>query len=133
MHFMLQKEVVDRLVASENSRDYGRLTIMVQYYCKVERLFLVSPTAFKPPPKVESAVVRLIPYCQLPYPAHNVKILEQIVRAAFSQRRKMLSNSVKNLISTEQLLSLEINPNWRAEQVSLKDYVRISNFIVEGN
>ena len=132
MHFMLQKEVVDRLIAGPNHRDYGRLSIMVQYYCKTEWLFQVPPSAFYPAPKVESAFVRLIPHPSLPFPARNLLLLQDIVRIAFNQRRKTLSNALKVYLSSDDFATLQLNPKSRPENLSVEDYVKISNFINAG-
>lgn len=129
MHFMLQKEVVERLAAAPGNGDYGRLSIMAQYYCKVEPLFIVGPGAFNPPPKVDSAIVRLSPYETLPHPAQDVKILERVVREAFNMRRKTLRNTLKNLISAEELAAIGIDSSLRPENLTLADYVKISNHI----
>lgn len=127
MHFMLQKEVVDRLAAQPNSKAYGRLSLMTQYYCQVESLFDVPPEAFSPRPKVQSAVVRLTPHAELPFPASDVKHLQDVVRNAFNQRRKTLRNALKNTVDAEQLEALGINPGARPETLALADYVRIAN------
>jgi len=130
MHFMLQKEVVVRMAAQPGNKDYGRLSVMVQYYCQVDNLFEVGPEAFRPPPQVDSAVVRLLPHRQLPHFAEDVAILQQVVKGAFGQRRKTLSNSLKGLISPEDLTDLGIDPKARAEQLSVAEYVRIANSLV---
>lgn len=127
MHFMLQKEVVERLNALPGTKDYGRLSVMVQYFCEVTQLFTVKPQAFYPVPKVTSAVVRLIPHIKIPTPARDIKTLEKIVKQAFSQRRKIIQNSLKTIISAEQLSELNIDPKSRPEQLSVEDFVRISN------
>lgn len=127
MHFMLQQEVVTRLSANPNNKNYGRLSIMVQYYCQVEPLFSVPPTAFNPAPKVDSAIVRLIPHQQKPHIAKDEAHFAQIVRTAFQMRRKTLRNNLKNNIDTEQLAKLGIDSHLRPENISLKDYVSISN------
>ena len=127
MHFMLQQEVVDRLAADVGSKNYGRLGVMVQYRCAVTPLFSVPPSAFQPQPKVMSAVVRLKPHAKLPVTANNPKLLERVVKAAFSQRRKTLRNNFKGLIDPGILSDLEIDPNLRAEQLSLQKFVTISN------
>ncbi len=126
MHFMLQKEVVDRLAAQPGTKIYGRLSVMVQYFCQVTKLFTVPPSAFYPQPKVYSAFVRLIPHKKIPIPAKDIKILENVVKQAFSQRRKTIQNSLKKLISSEQLINLNINPKLRPEQLSVEDFVKIS-------
>lgn len=129
MHFMLQKEVVDRLAAKAGENNYGRLGIMAQYYCQVEPLFVVPPEAFNPVPKVESAIVRLTPYQDLPFIAKDPQILKQTVKTAFAHRRKTLRNNLKELISTEQLELLKIDPSLRPERLSLQDFITIADFL----
>ncbi len=129
MVFMLQLEVVERLAAQSGDDDYGRLSIMTQYYCQVEQLFTVPPGAFTPQPKVNSAIVRLTPYETLPMPAHDLKCFRNVVRTAFNQRRKTLKNSLRGLITAAQLTDLSIDVNKRPENLSLSDYVLISNTI----
>ncbi|MCY0963814.1 16S rRNA (adenine(1518)-N(6)/adenine(1519)-N(6))-dimethyltransferase RsmA [Parathalassolituus penaei] len=129
MHFMLQKEVVERLAAAPGSSDYGRLGIMAQYYCRVEPLFIVGPGSFNPPPKVDSAIVRLRPYEQLPIEAKSVATLQQVVREAFSMRRKTIRNTMRNLISAEQLEALGIDTSLRPEVLTLEQYVRIADAV----
>ncbi|OUS33013.1 16S rRNA (adenine(1518)-N(6)/adenine(1519)-N(6))-dimethyltransferase ['Osedax' symbiont bacterium Rs2_46_30_T18] len=129
MHFMLQKEVVDRLAAKPGAKLYGRLGIMAQYYCSVEPLFIVPPEAFDPIPKVESAIVRLTPYRQKPHVASCLKTLENVVKTSFSMRRKTLRNNLKKLIDAEQLEALGINPTRRPETLSLPEFISIADFI----
>lgn len=127
MTFMLQLEVVDRMQAAPGSKNYGRLSLMTQYHCDVEKLFKVPPTAFRPPPKVDSAIVRLRPWPTPPHPASDPQMLEKVVRTAFSQRRKTLQNSLKALVGKSVLASLEIDGSRRPETLSLTEYVTISN------
>ncbi|MDF7670152.1 16S rRNA (adenine(1518)-N(6)/adenine(1519)-N(6))-dimethyltransferase RsmA [Orbaceae bacterium ESL0721] len=122
MHFMLQKEVVQRLVAAPNSKSYGRLTIMAQYFCQIIPVLEVPPSSFSPAPKVDSAVVKLIPYKNRPYNVKDVSILSRITTAAFGQRRKTIRNSLSNLFTEEQLIELDINPNLRAENLTIAQY-----------
>jgi 16S rRNA (adenine1518-N6/adenine1519-N6)-dimethyltransferase len=129
MHFMLQKEVAQRLAAKPNNKNYGRLSVMVQYFCEVTELFIVSPRAFYPVPKVESALVRLIPHKKILLPAKNVSVLEKVVKLAFNQRRKMIQNCLKGSVSEEQFNSLNISSKLRPEQLSVEDFVKISNII----
>lgn len=129
MHFMLQKEVVKRMAAQTGESAYGRLGIMVQYFCEVENLFEVPPTAFDPPPKVDSAIVRLVPHRQLPYPASNFKTLETLVNVAFQQRRKTLRNALKQLLDPEIIEQLPIDTSARAEEISLAEFVATSNLL----
>ena len=131
MHFMLQKEVVDRLAAGPGTSDYGRLGIMAQYWCKVEPLFIVGPGAFNPPPKVDSAIVRLTPHDVLPFPTKNVPTLQHVVRQAFSMRRKTLRNTLKTLISADNIAALGIDAGLRPERLSLEQYVQIADFVFD--
>lgn len=131
MHFMLQKEVVKRLCAAPNSKAYGRLTVMAQYFCQVFPVLEVPPTAFKPAPKVDSAVVRLIPYETLPYPAKDFKIFSQVCSMAFNQRRKTLRNALGQLFTVEQLEALNISPSARPENLTVEDFVRLANFLAD--
>lgn len=129
MHFMLQKEVVERLAAQAGDSAYGRLGIMAQYYCRVEKLFLVPPGAFNPPPKVDSAIVRLTPYTDLPLKAQDTELLQEVVRIAFGQRRKTLRNNLKPLIGGEQLQEIGIDPGLRPEKLELADFVKIADTV----
>jgi 16S rRNA (adenine1518-N6/adenine1519-N6)-dimethyltransferase len=126
MHFMLQKEVVDRLCAMPGSKKYGRLTVMMQYYCHAEFLFEVPPESFQPSPKVMSAIVKLTPHNKS-IDKKQVKNLNQIVTQAFSQRRKTLRNALKKLLSEQQLIEADINPDQRAEMISLEAYLRLAD------
>ena len=127
MHFMLQREVIDRMAAPPGNKTYGRLSIMTQYYCQVEPLFDVPPEAFSPKPKVMSAIVRLLPYKELPLKAEQPQILDKIVRAAFAQRRKTLRNGLKGLISAEELEAVNVDPGARAETLDIATFVNIAN------
>lgn len=131
MHFMLQKEVVKRLCAGPNSKAYGRLTIMAQYYCQVLPVLEVPPSAFKPAPKVDSAVVRLVPYATLPYPVKDIYWLNRVTTQAFNQRRKTLRNALSALFEPEVLEALGIDLNARAENLGLSDYTRLANWLCE--
>ena len=131
MHFMLQKEVVKRMAAQAGDSAYGRLGIMVQYYCEVENLFEVPPTSFDPAPKVDSAIVRLVPYKNIPHKATNIKTLENLVNVAFQQRRKTLRNALKQLLDPEVMEQLPIDTSARAEEISLAEYVATSNLLDE--
>lgn len=129
MHFMLQQEVVDRLTATPNHKSYGKLTIMLQYFCQATALFSVEPESFHPKPKVRSAIVRLTPFATPPYPAKNLTKLREVTTAAFNQRRKTLHNSLKAYLNDEDFEALSINPNLRAEQLTVEEFVRIANFV----
>lgn len=127
IHVMLQKEVVDRLAAAPSSSDYGRLSVMVQYHCHVEQLIDVPPSAFSPQPKVNSAVVRLTPHITLPHIATDHLFFSQLVRTAFSQRRKTLRNNLKLFIPADCLATLDVDLSLRPENISVAQYVHISN------
>lgn len=127
MHVMLQKEVAERIAAQPGGKQYGRLSIMVQYYCAVDYLFDVPPEAFFPKPKVDSAVIRISPYSVSPYPHVPFSALETCVAKAFSMRRKTLTNNFKGLISNEKWLELGIDPSQRPEQIALSDYIKIAS------
>lgn len=127
MHFMLQKEVVERMVAEPSTTDYGRLSIMLQYRYLMDYIIDVPPESFDPPPKVDSAVVRMVPYDTLPHPAKDEAHLRQLVLAAFAQRRKTLRNNLKGIASDQILAELGIDPSCRPENVSVAQYVALSN------
>ncbi|KTC64634.1 dimethyladenosine transferase (plasmid) [Legionella adelaidensis] len=129
MLFMLQKEVVERLAAEPGTKDYGRLSIMVQYLCQVDYLFTVPAEAFFPPPKVESAIVSLTPYKKNPFTAVPVQQLEKLVAKAFSMRRKTLANNLKGFINLDILEKLNINPGLRPEQVTVEQYAQIAKLL----
>ncbi len=128
MHFMLQKEVVDRMVAEPGGGDFGRLSVMLQYRFDMERLFVVPPGAFNPAPKVDSAVVRLIPKkVGASGTARDEALFARVVATAFSQRRKMLRNTLRELVDEQGLVTLGIKPTARAEELAVADYVRLAN------
>ncbi len=127
MHFMLQKEVVERLAAEPGNGDWGRLSIMVQYHCRVEHLFNVGPGAFKPAPKVDSAIVRLVPHQTLPCPARDHRLLERVVREAFNQRRKTLRNTLRNLLDANAIEAAGVDGGLRPEQLDLAAFVRLAD------
>ncbi|WP_027160251.1 16S rRNA (adenine(1518)-N(6)/adenine(1519)-N(6))-dimethyltransferase RsmA [Methylobacter luteus] len=129
MHFMLQKEVVDRICAAPGSKKYGRLSVMMQYYCATELLFDVPPESFDPAPQVTSAIVRLIPHQQPPVEVNDIAKLNKVVTQAFSQRRKTLRNSLKTLIAEQDIEALNIDPTLRAETISLSDFAKLSNLL----
>ena len=129
MHFMLQKEVVERMVAEPGNADFGRMSVMLQYRFYLEWLIDVPPESFDPPPKVQSAVVRLIPKPLSELTAKSQEKLSQVVLTAFSQRRKMLRNTMKSLLSDGAFEELGIAPTLRPEDVAVADYVRIANYL----
>ncbi len=127
MVFMLQLEVVDRICATPGSKNYGRLSVMSQYYCNATKLFKVPASAFNPQPKVESAIVRLVPLVAPQYEAKDPQLLETVVRTAFSQRRKTIQNSLKSILTKSLLEQVGIDGSRRPETMSLHEYVIISN------
>ena len=133
MHFMLQKEVVERLVAEPGTADFGRLSVMLQYRFVMDWLLDVPPESFDPAPKVDSAVVRLIPRPPEDRTARDEAKLSTLVSAAFAQRRKMLRNNLKGVLGDQGFEQLDIAPTARAEDLSVADYVRIANYLTEPN
>ncbi|MCC6073071.1 16S rRNA (adenine(1518)-N(6)/adenine(1519)-N(6))-dimethyltransferase RsmA [Massilia sp. GCM10020059] len=126
-HFMLQKEVVERMVAEPGSKVYGRLSVMLQWRYDMSLLFIVPPTAFDPPPKVDSAIVRMIPTRRKL--ACDGATLEAVVTKAFSQRRKVIRNCVAGMFTEAQLVEAGIDPQTRPETVSLEQYVALANLL----
>jgi len=124
-HFMLQKEVVERMVAAPGSKAYGRLSVMLQWRYHMELLFVVPPTAFDPPPQVESAIVRMIPLAH-PLQCEQTK-LEQVVLKAFSQRRKVIRNCLAGMFAESDLIDAGIDPQLRPEAIPLEQYVALAN------
>ncbi|MDR5866575.1 16S rRNA (adenine(1518)-N(6)/adenine(1519)-N(6))-dimethyltransferase RsmA [Halomonas koreensis] len=131
MHFMLQKEVVERLAAEPGSAARGRLSVLAQYHCRVESLFTVPPEAFVPRPKVESAIVRLTPHAEPPHRASDETLLFEVVRQAFAQRRKTLRNNLKGRLGAEALEALGIAPGRRPQTLTVEEFVRIANHLAE--
>ena len=131
MHFMLQKEVVERMVARPGGADYGRLSVTLQYRFDMELLLEVGPGAFSPPPQVDSAVVRMLPRPQAQLTAVSQSGLEQVVRRAFAQRRKTLRNSLAGLLLAGDYAALGIDPRLRAQNLAVADFVAISNYLSE--
>lgn len=129
MHFMLQKEVVDRIVAKPGDTSYGRLGIMLQYFCRAEYVFTVKPGAFRPAPKVDSAIVRLIPHAKPPVEINNFDEFSKLVNYCFTQRRKTLRNILKGQLEVSQIEALNIEPTIRPERLSLEDFTKLANAI----
>lgn len=127
MHFMLQKEVVARMAAGAGAEAYGRLSVMLQYRCAVTPLFTIGPGAFRPPPKVESAFVRLVPYRTPPVAVLDEALFARLVQQAFGQRRKTLRNTLKSLLDDQDFAALGIDPQIRAEQLDLATFARMAN------
>lgn len=131
MTFMLQKEVVDRLAAHPGNRDYGRLSLMVQAVADVEALFVVPPTAFNPPPKVDSAIVRLVPRTHPLVPDELQPLFGELVGLAFAHRRKTLQNNLKHRLPTSTIIQAGIDPGTRAEQVGLHEFITLARLTRE--
>ena len=129
MHFMLQKEVVKRMAAVPGGKTWGRLSLMCQYHCAVTPLFDVPPGAFFPAPKVDSAIVRLVPHPEPPVDIADFKSFERVVGRAFSQRRKTLRNSLRGLVDATCMESAGIDPGARPETLSLEQFASLSGMI----
>lgn len=129
MHFMLQKEVIDRMAAEPGSKVYGRLTVMLQARCEVTPLFMVPPHAFRPPPKVDSAVVRLVPLAADKIHIKDAVLFENLVRDAFGQRRKTIRNAMQALATTDDIEAVGLRPDARAEQLPVTDFIKLANFL----
>ena len=127
MTFMLQKEVVDRMASGPGNKVYGRLSVMLQAYCTVTPLFTVPPGAFRPAPKVDSAVVRLVPRAPEAIGIRDRELFARIVRDAFGQRRKTLRNALSNVCDASALEAAGVAPTARAEQIEVADFVRLAN------
>lgn len=124
---MLQKEVVERMASHPGSKQYGRLSVMLQQRYSIENLFTVPPGAFYPPPKVDSAIARLTPLTEIAHPVDNQDDFAMIVKQAFSQRRKTLRNTLKEQLSGQQIESVDVDPSARAETLSVEDFAALSN------
>ena len=133
MFFMLQKEVVERICAESGTKKYGRLSVMMQYYCDVESLLTIKPEAFYPTPKVESSIVKITPRQEPKYQLFNEDCFERIVRTAFSQRRKNLYNGLKKYLDEDDIKKIGISLNERAEKLNVEDFVKLSNLYYQSN
>lgn len=131
MHFMLQKEVVDRMVAAPKSNDYGRLGVMLQYFFDMEMLIDVPPESFDPAPKIDSAVVRMIPVKHRIGKADDFEHFAKLVKLAFRQRRKTIRNNLKELADDDDLQAVGISPQDRAEHIAPEKYVALSNYLAD--
>ena len=132
IHVMLQKEVVERMAAPPSSSHYSRLSVMLQYRFEIEHLLDVPPDAFRPAPKVDSAVARMTPHARLPYPARDETSFGKIVTAAFSQRRKTLRNALKGYFGTADFERLGIDAGLRAQDLGVADFVRLADAAAAG-
>lgn len=126
-HFMLQKEVVDRMTAEPGSKTYGRLSVMLQYRYVMHKLFDVPPGAFVPPPKVTSSIVRMIPRPVESLPEVDLEVFGEIVAAAFQQRRKTLRNAVSAFLTEDEIRAAGIDPTLRAEALDVNAFVALAN------
>lgn len=131
MHFMLQNEVVERMVAEPSTPAYGRLSVMLQYRFRMEKLLDVPPESFRPAPKVDSAIVRMIPLAVGEIAVRNEKLFAAIVRTAFGQRRKTLRNTLRAYLGEADFQRLMIDPQLRAENLAVTDFIRIANDLDE--
>jgi 16S rRNA (adenine1518-N6/adenine1519-N6)-dimethyltransferase len=129
MHFMLQQEVVERMAAGPGGRERGRLSIMCQYHCAVTPLFTVPPEAFRPPPRVHSAVVRLTPHPRPPVEVADLQQFERLVAQAFSMRRKTLRNSLRGLLDADAIAAAGVEPGLRAETLSLEQFAALARML----
>jgi 16S rRNA (adenine1518-N6/adenine1519-N6)-dimethyltransferase len=131
LHFMLQREVVERMVAAPSTPEYGRLSVMLQYRFRMQNLLCVPSTAFRPAPKVASAVVRLVPLFRPDVAAHDESLFGETVTRAFSHRRKTLRNSLLGLATEADLHAVGVDPGLRAENLSVAEFVAISNRVAK--
>ncbi len=130
MHFMLQKEVVERMTAGPNSKTYGRLSVMTQYYCKAQMLFIVPPESFEPAPKVDSAIVKLTPLVVKPQ-VTNFDLFANMVTEAFNMRRKTIRNVWKNRLTEDELTQIGIKPSLRPENLGLEEFIKVANYVAD--
>lgn len=129
MHFMLQNEVVERMVAAPSTAAYGRLSVMLQYRFAMEKLLDVPPQSFRPVPKVDSAIIRMIPLPAARIEVASEPLFARVVADAFGQRRKILRNTLKAWLSETELANLKVDPQWRAEDLGVADFARITNYV----
>ncbi len=128
-HFMLQREVVERMAAPPGDKTYGRLSVMLQYRFTVERLFRVAPGSFRPMPQVESAIVRLTPLRPMPVEARDEKLFARVVAEAFSHRRKTLRNALRSLVPEPAFETAGVDAGARPETLSVAQFVRLADAI----
>ena len=131
MHFMLQKEVVERVTALPGDSDYSRLSIMTQSYYKVENLFDIAPNMFSPPPKVTSSFMRLSPCDIGKTELLNRELFNKIIEFAFQQRRKTIKNNLSSMVSNKQLQQASIDPNQRPQEISIQQYIILTNLLTK--
>ena len=133
MHFMVQNEVALRIGAAAGETNYGRLSVMLQYHCRCQYLIEVPPSSFTPPPRVDSAVIRLVPHQTAQRDIGDYEIFSQVVQTAFAQRRKTISNSLKTMVDKKAFAACEIDPGLRAENLSVDDFARLSHNLYSEN
>ncbi|AZP36247.1 Ribosomal RNA small subunit methyltransferase A [Candidatus Annandia adelgestsuga] len=133
MYFMIQKELAERIMAKNNTKKYGRLSIIMQYYCKIYKLMEILPKNFKPIPKVNSYFIKLVPHKIIFLNILNINMIKYITNKSFNNRRKILNNNIKFLFNNKELLNLNINLNSRAENISVKKYYKLSNLLFYKN
>jgi 16S rRNA (adenine1518-N6/adenine1519-N6)-dimethyltransferase len=133
MHFMLQNEVVERMVAAHSTPEYGRLSVMLQYRFNMEKLLDVPPESFRPAPKVNSAIVRMIPLPANEIQVRNEKLFAAIVGAAFGQRRKTLRNTLRDYLNEADFIQLGINAQLRAENLGVTEFIKIANYLSDSS
>jgi 16S rRNA (adenine1518-N6/adenine1519-N6)-dimethyltransferase len=129
MHFMLQNEVVERMVAGPSTPAYGRLSVMLQYRFQMEKLLDVPPESFRPAPKVDSAIVRMVPLPASEIGVHNEKLFAAVVRTAFGQRRKTLRNTLRSYLNENDFGQLGIDAQLRAENLSVAEFAKVANYL----
>jgi 16S rRNA (adenine1518-N6/adenine1519-N6)-dimethyltransferase len=133
LFFMVQKEVAERITAKPSNKSFGRLSVMLQYYFDTELLFELPPVAFSPQPKVTSAFIRLIRKKRLNHKVIDKESFEQIVKIAFSKKRKTIKNNFKNILFDKDFLNLEISPKIRAETLTIEQFIKLENYVTQNN
>jgi 16S rRNA (adenine1518-N6/adenine1519-N6)-dimethyltransferase len=131
IHFMFQKEVAERITANPKSKNFGRLSVLIQYFFDSEILFDISANSFSPPPKIESSFIKLIPRKKEGLKFKNLNNFKKVIKTAFQFKRKTLRNNFKDILSEDNFNSLGINPQKRAEMLSIDDFVNIENYIYD--
>ena len=126
IHVMLQREVVDRMVAGPGSRTYGRLSVALAARCNVESLFVIKPGAFRPAPKVQSAFARLTPLQEPLITAAEAPLFDEVLRCAFNQRRKQLGNALRPVLDADAIRAAGVDPQQRAEQLTVENFVALT-------
>ena len=133
LYFMVQKEVAERITANPSSKSFGRLSVILQYYFDTELLFELPPEAFSPQPKITSAFIRLIRKKRVSPKVINKDNFEQIVKIAFSQKRKTIKNNFKNILFEKDFLNLEISPKIRSEALAIDQFIKLENYVAQNN